>query len=325
MSQLVAEFQVATPQTTDSSRVARVVMTPNLLGLQWNQVLLYPAGYAARDIQVRASVQLPAGWKHASACRLLTRARATTLITRSFPPCRWSTWWTRRCTPDGCMRQIDLTPAGGKPVRLNVFAEDEADLAATEEQVGIHRALVRETGQPSGRHAMRTTISWWCSATTSAALDWSTSNPARTRWTPGISSPGATTWIRATCWRTNTRTRGTASTVRPARLWTPHYNTPMQNDLLWVYEGMTQYYGMVLAARSGLWPQDFAREEFALTAAVFAGKRPGRSWRSLEDTTVPAHHCRAPAAVVGELAAHRGLLHRKARCCGWTSTRGCVN
>ena len=48
------------------------------------------------------------------------------------------------------LRQIDLTPAGSKPVRLNVFAEDEADLAATEEQVGIHRALVRETAAALG-------------------------------------------------------------------------------------------------------------------------------------------------------------------------------
>ena len=75
VSQLVAEFQVATPQATDAVRVSRVVMTPNLLGLQWNQVLLYPAGYAARDIQVRAAVQLPAGWKHASALPADTGAR----------------------------------------------------------------------------------------------------------------------------------------------------------------------------------------------------------------------------------------------------------
>jgi predicted metalloprotease with PDZ domain len=52
-----------------------------------------------------------------------------------------------------------------------------------------------------------------------------------------------------------------------------------------VYEGMTQYYGMILAARSGLWPQDFTLEEFAVSAAAFDRKRPGRSWRSLEDTT----------------------------------------
>ncbi len=59
----------------------------------------------------------------------------------------------------------------------------------------------------------------------------------------------------------------------------------MQDDLLWVYEGLTQYYGMILTARSGLWPPEFARDELAVTAAAFDRKRPGRSWRSLEDTT----------------------------------------
>jgi predicted metalloprotease with PDZ domain len=72
---------------------------------------------------------------------------------------------------------------------------------------------------------------------------------------------------------------------RPARLWTPHYNTPMQDDLLWVYEGMTQYYGLLLAARSNLVPPDVMREELAATAAIYSAKRPGREWRSVEDTT----------------------------------------
>ena len=84
---------------------------------------------------------------------------------------------------------------------------------------------------------------------------------------------------------------------RPARLWTPHYNTPMQDDLLWVYEGLTQYYGYVLAARSGLWPADFAREELALVAATYDRRRPGRDWRSLEDTTYqPVINARRPLA-----------------------------
>ena len=80
---------------------------------------------------------------------------------------------------------------------------------------------------------------------------------------------------------------------RPARLWTPHYNTPMQDDLLWVYEGMTQYYGMILTARSGLWTAEFARDELALTVAAFDRKRPGRSgarWKT------PPHNPSSPRA-----------------------------
>jgi predicted metalloprotease with PDZ domain len=84
---------------------------------------------------------------------------------------------------------------------------------------------------------------------------------------------------------------------RPARLWTPHYNTPMQNDLLWVYEGMTQYYGLLLAARSGLWSPEFARDELALLAAVQDRRRPGREWRSMQDTTfMPIIAARRPLA-----------------------------
>lgn len=74
----------------------------------------------------------------------------------------------------------------------------------------------------------------------------------------------------------------------------------MQDDLLWVYEGMTQYYGMVLAARAGMWPQSFGRDDWAATAAVLDRKRPGRSWRALADTTFqPVITPRRPLAWVG--------------------------
>jgi predicted metalloprotease with PDZ domain len=71
---------------------------------------------------------------------------------------------------------------------------------------------------------------------------------------------------------------------RPADLWTPNFNVPMQNDLLWVYEGLTDYYGNVLTARSGMRTLEQARDEIAQIAANFEIS-PGRAWRSLEDTT----------------------------------------
>ena len=73
---------------------------------------------------------------------------------------------------------------------------------------------------------------------------------------------------------------------RPADLATANYNVPMQNSLLWVYEGMTDYWGSVLAARSGLWSAQQAREAWAETAAILNEARPGREWRSLSDTTM---------------------------------------
>jgi predicted metalloprotease with PDZ domain len=71
---------------------------------------------------------------------------------------------------------------------------------------------------------------------------------------------------------------------RPADLWTAGFNEPMQNDLLWVYEGLTDYYGNVLTARSGLRTQEQTRDAIAQIAAGFEIS-PGRTWRSLDDTT----------------------------------------
>ncbi len=71
---------------------------------------------------------------------------------------------------------------------------------------------------------------------------------------------------------------------RPADLWTANYNTPMRGSLLWVYEGQTQYWGYVLAGRSGLLSRQEALDALAATAALYQN-RVGREWRPLEDTT----------------------------------------
>jgi predicted metalloprotease with PDZ domain len=71
---------------------------------------------------------------------------------------------------------------------------------------------------------------------------------------------------------------------RPADLWTPDYNVPMQDSLLWMYEGQTEYWGLVLAGRSGLRSRQQALDQFALTAAYY-DVQTGRQWRALQDTT----------------------------------------
>jgi predicted metalloprotease with PDZ domain len=70
---------------------------------------------------------------------------------------------------------------------------------------------------------------------------------------------------------------------RPAGLATPDYNTPMKTDLLWVYEGLTQYLSQMLAGRSGLWTPEEMRERLAVVAATL-DYTTGREWRSLQDT-----------------------------------------
>src|SRR6202012_1544667 len=74
---------------------------------------------------------------------------------------------------------------------------------------------------------------------------------------------------------------------RPAGLATPNYQVPMKGDLLWVYEGLTEYLGDVLTARSGIWTPEQYRDALALSAATLDA-RPGRTWRDLSDTAVAA-------------------------------------
>ena len=74
---------------------------------------------------------------------------------------------------------------------------------------------------------------------------------------------------------------------RPAGLATPNYQQPMKGDLLWVYEGLTEYYGDVLTARSGIWTAEQYRDALAVTAAEM-DHRPGRTWRNLQDTATAA-------------------------------------
>jgi predicted metalloprotease with PDZ domain len=70
---------------------------------------------------------------------------------------------------------------------------------------------------------------------------------------------------------------------RPADLTTSDYEKPMQDDLLWVYEGLTSYLGDTLSARSGLRTPDQFRDNLAMLAARL-DHVPGRTWRNLQDT-----------------------------------------
>lgn len=84
---------------------------------------------------------------------------------------------------------------------------------------------------------------------------------------------------------------------RPAGLVAGNFNQPLRDSLLWVYEGQTQYWGYVLAARSGLWKPQFARDTLALAAARYAEDRPGLGWRAIQDSTLdPVIAMRRPKA-----------------------------
>ena len=74
---------------------------------------------------------------------------------------------------------------------------------------------------------------------------------------------------------------------RPAGLDTANYQEPMKGELLWVYEGLTQYLGTILSARSGLWTPEQLRQQLAITTAQL-DTTSGRTWRPLRDTAIAA-------------------------------------
>ena len=277
VTELDIQFDVATPVTNSEGRV---VFTPSMLNLQWNQAVLYPAGHYASAIGVEASVRLPAGWKQMSALPV-----AKDGDTVRFAPVSLELLVDSPIFAGANAGALDLDPGAKVPVRANLFAEDKADLAATTEQTGFLRNLMREAylalGTPHFDHY--DFLLGLSDSLGGIGLEHHRSTE--------ITLPPA--WFKS--WDDNIGRREVIAHElthswngkyrRPADLWTPDFRVPMQDTLLWVYEGMTQYYGMVLTARSGLLPTEFSRENFAVTAAIYDVKRPGRSWRPLVDTT----------------------------------------
>jgi len=137
VARLDLQFEYVTP--TDTSQW-RIVMTPDLLGLQWEKALLYPAGYYARRIPVDATIQLPAGWQYASALRGASRNgdgvrfATTPLETLVDSPLFAGPHY----------RRVELESSTKAPVRLNIFADTAEELRATDEQIEKHRRAVRE-------------------------------------------------------------------------------------------------------------------------------------------------------------------------------------
>lgn len=288
-------FQVATPQSSDGGQ-GRVVVTSKLLGLQWNQVLFYPDGYYTRRIPVAAQVRLPDGWTQASGLPLASGAASGDGWIR-FAPVSVERLIDSPLFAGQYAAKFELGALPDVPVRLNVFAEDAADLAAKPEQIALYRALVGETYAALGRPRYEAYDYLLALSDTFGGIGLehqrSSENshpPGHFReWNDDVGSRDLLAHEHNHSWNGKFR--------RPAKLWQPTFNLPMQDDLLWVYEGMTEYYGYVLSARAGLWTPEFTRAMLAHTAAVHDRRRPGREWRPLIDTTYqPIIAARRPLA-----------------------------
>jgi len=279
VEQLELSFQAITPL---EPRNARVVMTHDMLNLQWNTVLLYPAGYADSQIAFEASVKLPGGWQQASA--LPMRAEDGSHV--RYAPVSLERLVDSPVFAGAHLRRIPLdSPGASRPVTLALVADNPDQLQASEEQIQAHRNLVQQADRLFGaRHFERYTFLLAQSERQSPiGLEHHESSENGVR--PGYFKD----WARRASGRDLLPHEYTHSWNgkfrRPADLWTPDYNRePMRASLLWLYEGQTQFWGRVLAARSGLITREQARDSLAHVAASLE-HRSGRAWRNLQDTT----------------------------------------
>lgn len=278
VNELRMDFQFLSP--TDSAQ-GRTVMTPNMLNLQWNAMLLYPAGHAAHAITYQASARYPQGWDAASALTVASRNGDTV----NYAPTNLEILVDSPVFAGRYHRMFDLAPAGTRPVRLNVFADRAKDLEAKPEHIEQHRALVTQARKLFGAEHYDhydflfavTNQLGGIGLEHQRSSENSEDRDYFSGWDAKVGSSDLLGHEYTHSWDGKYR--------RPADLATLNYNVPMQGSLLWVYEGQTQYWGNVLTARAGIRPLDASRDALAMVAATYADNRPGLEWRSLGDTT----------------------------------------
>ena len=182
-------------------------------------------------------------------------------------------------------RRIDLDPGAKRPVYLDVVADDPQELAASDAQIGQYRRLVQEAYQLFGSRHFALMTSCSPSARSSSRVGSNTTARARTACGRVFSRTGTSSSRITTCSPTNSRTPGTGSFADHGIYGRPIPTFRCRIRCCGLYEGMTQYWGQVLAARAGLRGHDDALQTWAHIAASLDEQRPGRTWRDLQDTT----------------------------------------
>ena len=262
---------------------AGATATDKMMVLCWNTMLLYPAGPASDALTYEASLRLPAGWKFGTPLPVASQSREEI----KFKPASLTTLVDSPVIAGEYLRTVPL--ATDPSVEMNIAADSPAALEAPPEDIQHYKQMVVQARKMFGAEHYRDyhflySLSDYVSH---GGLEHHESNDSRVNERTMVDPEmrllraGLLTHEYVHSWNGKYR--------RPADLTTPDYQKPMQDDLLWVYEGMTSYLGDVLSGRSGLRTQDQVRDSLAQIAADLDHK-PGRTWRDLQDTAdgVPA-------------------------------------
>jgi predicted metalloprotease with PDZ domain len=256
---------------------------PNLAVVSWNDVALYPAGTPAGEVRFEPSLQLPEGWKFGTA--LVEGSRAGDTV--RFQPVSLETLVDSPVVAGRFFKEIPIAPEISPKHFLDIIADGPEDLDVSASEIEAYGKLVREAGALyRSRHYE--TYHFLLTLSDSVAhfgLEHHQSSDdrveARSFLDDDLKLLNADLLPHEFTHSWNGKYR------RPAGLATANYQQPMKGELLWVYEGLTQYAGDVLAARSGLRTAGQYKEALAASAAEL-DHRPGRTWRDLQDTATAA-------------------------------------
>jgi predicted metalloprotease with PDZ domain len=284
-----------------SPRRGFVRMTPGLIDVDWPELLLYPAGRFTRNIAIAASLKLPPGMTSASSLAVT----GTVGDTINFAPTTVETLTDSPVYAGRHVRSLDLAPGAAVPVRMTLFAESPGSLDVPASTLESLRGVVAQAQALMGSRHFRHYdflvslghsfagpggVEHLESSEVALPSDFFTAPASQLRQQDVIAHEFLHSW--------NGRWR------QPADLWAPNLNTPMRGSLLWVYEGLTQYWGKVVAARAGTRTHQAALDDLALDAAL-ARSRAGRRWKPLSDSNLD------PLFMIGQAVDWRDWTRRE--------------
>jgi predicted metalloprotease with PDZ domain len=251
----------------------------DLLILMWHTVLFYPKGHPANQIFFSPSLQIPDGWKFNTALPVASQSGSAI----DFSPVALDTLVDSPVQTGQYTRQIELAPQIKPPHYLDLLSDDGWPLNISPDLIENYNKLIVQADALYQSHHYRdyhflVTLSdnvlplgqeHHESQDDRISQDSLSQTSGRLREAELLPHEFTHSW--------NGQYR------RPVGLATPDFQEPMKGELLWVYEGLTDYLGTVLTARSNLWTPEQTRDRIAAIGAAMQ-YRSGRSWRSLQDT-----------------------------------------
>lgn len=295
------------------------LLSPDVVSVPWQRLILYPAGWYARNIGVTPTLTLPSAMRAFTTLKVERSESATIRFARTT----LDTLLDAPVLAGRYATQVPLTAAGDGSVSLDLVALRAKDLTVPPERLAELRRLIAQMRAvfgtaPFARYEILARLSDDGSSGGTEHRASSENGLASTHfndWPGQIMFRDLIAHEIVHAWNGFYRT--------PADLWAPTPNVPVAGSLLWMYEGQTEFWGRILATRAGQISQREMRDRLAIEAAEIAA-RPGRAWRSLsDDVNYPAFMLRQP--VPWRDWQRRRDITRRASCYGWQSTRACAS